>query len=145
MTGLGERATNELCHALQTGSDQARWVATRALPAQGNTAADACILDSVQSQDPAARAASATGLRLLMGTQRLAPARAWEIAQALARDADPRVRTEASAVIAMFDFAHATAALAALEKDADPVVSDTARKTTESLRNYRFMNPDRLY
>jgi hypothetical protein len=146
MAALGERATNELCHALQTGTEQARWVAARALPAQANPAADTCILDGVQNADPAVRAASATGLRLLMGTQRVPPARAWDLAQSLARDADPRVRAEAIQVVAMFDFKHAVDTLTAVgEKDADAAVADVARRTTQELRNYRFMNPDRPY
>jgi len=146
MAALGERATNELCHALQTGTDQAKWVAARALPAQANPAADTCILDGVQNPDPAVRAAAATGLRLLMGTQRIPPAQAWELAQSLARDADPRVRAEAIQVVAMFDFKHAVDTLTAVgEKDADAAVADVARRTTQELRNYRFMNPDRPY
>jgi len=145
MAALGERATIDLCHALETGNEDAKWVAARALPAHASAAADRCILDNVQSQDPAVRAASATGLRLLIGAQRLGPDRAWPVAQALARDEDLRVRTEAVPTVAMFDFAHAIPALAMLEKDTEPVVADTARKMTEALRNYRFMNPDRPY
>ena len=146
LAALGERATSELCHALQTGTDQAKWVAARALPAQANAAADTCIIDGVLSPDPAVRAAAATGLRLLMGTQRVPPARAWELAQSLAHDADPRVRAEAIQVVAMFDFKHAVDTLTAVgEKDADAVVADVARHTTQELRNYRFMNPDRPY
>src|SRR6185436_6862999 len=101
--------------------------------------------DNVQSQDPAVRAASATALRLLIGGQRIGPDRAWPVAQALTRDADLRVRTEAVPTVAMFDFAHAIPALATLEKDPEPAVAETARKMTEGLRNYRFMNPDRPY
>ena len=145
MTALGERATSELCHALETGNDQAKWVAVRALPAQANAAADRCILDSARSQDPAVRAADATALRLLMGTQRIGPDRAWPLVQALTRDEDLRVRAESINLVAMFDFAHAIAALATLEKDTEPVVADGARRATEGLRNYRFMNPDRPY
>jgi hypothetical protein len=145
MTGLGERGTTELCHALETGSDQTKWVAARALPAQGNQAADACIVQNVQSQDPGVRAAAATSLRLLIGTQRIAPARAWALVQSLTRDTDPRVRAEAVNVVSMFDFPHAIATLAGLEKDSEPGVAEPARRATEALRNYRFMNPDRPY
>jgi hypothetical protein len=145
MAALGERATTELCHALETGTEDAKWVAARALPAHASAAADRCILDNVQSQDPAVRAASATALRLLIGGQRIGPDRAWPVAQALIRDEDLRVRTEAVPTVAMFDFAHAIPALATLEKDTEPAVADTARKMTEVLRNYRFMNPDRPY
>ena len=145
MTALGERATTDLCQALETGNDQAKWVAARALPAQANPAADRCILDNALSQDPGARAAAATSLRLLLSTQRIGPDRAWPLAQALTRDADLRVRTESVPVIAMFDFAHAIPALATLEKDTEPAVADAARRTTEALRSYRFMNPDRPY
>ncbi len=46
----------------------------------------------------------------------------------------------------MFDFKHAVDTLTAVgEKDADAAVADVARRTTQSLRNYRFMNPDRPY
>jgi hypothetical protein len=145
MTALGERATTELCQALETGNDQAKWVAARALPAQANPAADRCILDNALSQDPGARAAAATSLRLLLSTQRIGPDRAWPLAQALTRDADLRVRAESVQVVAMFDFAHAIPALATLEKDSEPAVADAARRTTEALRSYRFMNPDRPY
>jgi WD40 repeat protein/serine/threonine protein kinase len=145
MTALGERSTNELCLALQTGTDQAKWVAARALPAQENAAADTCILEAVLSPDPAVRAAAATGLRLLMGTQRVPPARGWELAQSLARDPDPGVRGAAIPAVAMFDFKHAVDTLTAVEKDGDAAVADVARRTTQELRNYRFMNPDRPY
>jgi len=40
---------------------------------------------------------------------------------------------------------HAIPALATLEKDSEPAVVDVARRTTEALRSYRFMNPDRPY
>jgi hypothetical protein len=145
MTELGERATSELCHALETGNDQAKWVATRALPAQANPAADRCILDNAHSQDPGVRATAAAALRLLMGTERIGPDRAWPLTQALTRDEDVRVRTESVPLVAMFDFAHAIPVLATLEKDTEPAVADGARRTTEALRNYRFMNPDRPY
>jgi hypothetical protein len=120
-------------------------VAARALPALANRAADGCILDSVHSPDPAVRAAGATSLRLLMGTPRIGPALAWPLAQSLAKDADPRVRAEAVATVAMFDFPHAINALAVLEKDTEPAVAEAAQRTTQALRNYRFMNPDRPY
>ncbi|HEY8149651.1 MAG TPA: protein kinase [Vicinamibacteria bacterium] len=146
MAALGERATNELCHALETGTDQTKWVAARALPAQGNPAADTCIIDNLQSQDPAVRAAAATSLRLLMGTKRVAPARAWPLAQSLARDADPRVRAEAIPAVAMFDFKHAIDILTGMgEKDGDAAVVAVAKSTTQTLRNYRFMHPDGTY
>jgi hypothetical protein len=35
--------------------------------------------------------------------------------------------------------------LAQLEKDPDAIVSEAARVATQSLRNYRFMNPDKPY
>jgi hypothetical protein len=145
MVALGEPATNDLCHALETGNDQAKWVAARALPAQANPAADRCILDNALSQDPGARAAAASALRLLLSTGRIGPDRAWPLAQSLMRDQDVRVRAESVPVVAMFDFAHAIPALAALEKDSEPAVVDVARRTTEALRSYRFMNPDRPY
>jgi hypothetical protein len=146
MAALGERATNELCHGLETGTDQTRWVAARALPAQGSPAADTCIIDNLQSQDPAVRAAAATGLRLLIGTKRIAPARAWPLAQSLARDADPRVRAEAIPAVAMFDFKHAIDILTGMgEKDGDAAVAAVAKSTTQTLRNYRFMHPDSTY
>jgi len=92
------------------------------------------------------RAAAATGLRLLMGTQRVPPARAWELAQSLARDADPRVRAEAIQVVAMFDFKHAIDILTGMgEKDGDAAVVAVAKSTTQTLRNYRFMHPDSTY
>jgi WD40 repeat protein/serine/threonine protein kinase len=145
MTALGEPATNELCQAFVTGSEQTKWVAARALPALANRAADACIIDSVHSQDPAVRAAGAGSLRLLMGTPRIGPALAWPLAQSLAKDADHRVRAEAVATVAMFDFQHAINALAVLEKDTEPAVAEAAQRMTQALRNYRFMNPDRPY
>jgi HEAT repeat protein len=145
MTALGERATGDLCRALETGNDQAKWVAARALPAQAIAAADRCIIDNAQSQDPGVRTAAATSLRLLMGTERVGPERAWPLVQSLMKDGDLRVRQEAVTTVAMFDFAHAIPALATLEKDTEPAVSEAAKRTTESLRNYRFMNPDRPY
>jgi WD40 repeat protein/serine/threonine protein kinase len=145
MTGLGETATSQLCRALETGNDQAKWVAARALPAQANPAADQCVVDAVQSGDAAVRAAAATGLRLVVGAERLPATRAWELVQALAQDADARVRAEAVPVVAMFDFPHAIPLLATMEKDADQTVANAARVTTNALRNYRFMNPDRPY
>jgi WD40 repeat protein len=145
MTALGEPATSELCHALETGNDQAKWVAARALPAQGNSAADACLIEGTRHADPAVRAAAISGLRLLIGGGRLTPQRAWELVPPLTRDPDPKVRAEAVAAIAMFDFQHAISALAGLEKDAEPSVAAAAQATTQTLRNYRFMNPDKPY
>jgi hypothetical protein len=146
LAGLGEPATNELCHALETGGDQSKWLAARALPAQAKPAADACIVSGVQSPDPAARAAAAPGLRFVIGAQRITPVQAWPLVESLARDADPRVRTEAIPLVAMFDFKHAIDILTAMgEKDGDTDVQNAARRTTQALRNYRFMNPDRTY
>jgi HEAT repeat protein len=84
-------------------------------------------------------------LRLLIGGGRLTPQRAWELVPPLTRDPDPKVRAEAVAAIAMFDFQHAISALAGLEKDAEPSVAAAAQATTQTLRNYRFMNPDKPY
>jgi HEAT repeat protein len=121
-------------------------VGARALPAQGNPAADTCIIDNLQSQDSAVRAAAATSLRLLIGTNRIAPARSWPLAQSLARDADPRVRAEAIPAVAMFDFKHAIDILTGMgEKDGDAAVVAVAQSTTQTLRNYRFMHPDGTY
>jgi hypothetical protein len=145
LAGLGEPATNELCHALETGNEQARWVAARALPAQGNAAAVACISDDTQHADPLVRATATTALRLLIGAEKIPPARAWDLLQPLTRDADPRVRLEAVNAVAMFDFPHAVPALAAMEKDGEEPVKSAAHAMTEALRNYRFMNPDRPY
>ena len=145
LAGLGEPATNELCHALETGSEQAKWVAARALPAQGNAAAVACVSDDTQHADPLVRAAAADALRLMIGAEKIPPARAWELLQPLAGDADPRVRLEAINVVAMFDFPHALPALAVMEKDGEPAVAAAAHGMTQTLRNYRFMNPDRPY
>jgi WD40 repeat protein len=145
LTGLGEPATNELCHALQTGNEQARWVAARALPAQANSAADTCLVEAVQHADGRVRAAAVNGLRLIIGAKRLPPQQAWTLVQSLVKDPEPRVRAEAVAAVSMFDFPHAIPALALLEKDADATVAESARIATQSLRNYRFMNPDKPY
>jgi WD40 repeat protein len=145
MTALGEPATGELCRALETGNDQAKWVAARALPAQANAAADACVIDATRHADPAVRAAATSALRLLIGAQRLTPERAWELVQPLTRDPEAKVRGEAVPAVAMFDFPHAIPALAGMEKDGEPSVASAARITTNALRNYRFMNPDKPY
>jgi WD40 repeat protein len=145
MTALGETATGELCRALQSGNDEAKWVAARALPAQGNSAADACLVEGLQNSDASVRTAAASGLRLIIGAKRLTPAQAWPLVQSLVTDGEPRVRAEAVSAVSMFDFPHAIPALALLEKDPDASVSETARIATQSLRNYRFMNPDKPY
>jgi hypothetical protein len=145
LTGLGEPATGELCHALQTGNDQAKWVAARALPAQGNAAADTCVIDGLQHADAAVRAAATSGLRLIIGARRLPAVKAWPLVQSLAKDPEAKVRGEAVPAVSLFDFQHAIPVLALLQKDPDATVSEAARVATQSLRNYRFMNPDKPY
>jgi hypothetical protein len=145
LAGLGDSATSELCHALETGNEQAKWVTERALPAQGNPAAVACVSEYTQHGDPLVRAAAASALRLLIGGEKIAPGRAWELVQPLTQDADARVRLEALNDVAMFDFPHALPAIAAMEKDGDAGVAGAARAMEQTLRNYRFMNPDRPY
>jgi predicted Zn finger-like uncharacterized protein len=145
MAGLGESATGELCRALETGNDDAKWVAARALPAQGNETAATCLAEDTQHPDPAVRVAATTGLRLLIGAERIRPRRAWELVQPLARDSEPKVRIEAVNAMAMFDWAHAIPGLTAMEKDADPQVAAAARAMHQVLGTYRFMNPDRPY
>jgi len=145
MAALGERATAEECRALETGNDQAKWVVARALPAQGNDTAVTCLSDDTHHADPAVRSSALTGLRLVMGAGKLPAPQAWGLVEPLTRDPEPRVRAAAAEVIAMFDWAHAIPALTAMQKDPDPVVADAVRRTIESLRNYRFMNPDKTY
>jgi hypothetical protein len=145
LAGLGEPATADLCHALEAGNEQVKWVTERALPAQGNPTAVACVSDDTQNADPLVRVAATRALRLLIGASRIDPTRGWELLQPLTHDPDPRVRVEAINGLAMFDFPHALPALLAMEKDAEPTVASAARVMTQTLRNYRFMNPDRTY
>jgi predicted Zn finger-like uncharacterized protein len=145
MAGLGDRATVEECRALETGGDQARWVLARALPVQGNETAVTCLSDATRHGEAGVRVAALTGLRLVMAAGKIAPARAWELVEPLTRDPEPTVRAGAAESIAMFDWAHALPTLTAMEKDADPNVATVVRNTITSLRNYRFMNPDKPY
>ena len=145
MAALGERSTAEECHALETGNEQAKWVVARALPVHAGEAAVTCLSADTGHADPAVRAAALTGLRLLMGAGKVPPPQAWERVEPLTRDPDPRVRAGAAEVVAMFDWAHAIPTLTAMQKDPDPAVADTVRRTLESLRSYRFMNPDKTY
>jgi WD40 repeat protein len=145
MVGLGEAATNELCRALETGNEEAKWVAARALPIQGNEQGATCVAEHTRHADPTVRVAATTGLRLLIGAERIAPGRAFELVKALAGDPDPGVRAEAVNAVAMFDWEHAIPVLDGMQKDADPKVAAAARSMRAALGNYRFMNPDRKY
>ena len=72
-------------------------------------------------------------------------ARAWAMVTALAKDAEPRVRQEAIAALALFDYDHVQAALQQMESDADPQVAAAARETRAILKRFRDLNPDLEY
>ena len=145
MAALGAPATRELCHALETGNDQARWVAARALAAQAGETAAECLAEGTRHADPAVRAAATGALRLLIGRDAMTAARAWELLQPLTRDPEPAVRREAAGTLAIFSWKHASTALGALERDPDPGVAAAAKLNLDALRNYRLMNPDKPY
>src|SRR5205814_8793731 len=107
MAALGDRATAEECHALETGNEQAKWVVARALPVHASDVAVTCLSDDTRHADPAVRAAALTGLRLAMGAGRVRPPRAWQPVEPLTRDPEPRVRAVAAEAVAMFDWAQA--------------------------------------
>ena len=147
MTALGEPATGELCHALETGNDQAKWVAARALPAQANAAADTCLVD----ERPARRRRRCAppppaGCGSSSAPSASRPSAPGRSCRPLITDPEAKVRTEAVPAVAMFDFAHAIPALAgAGEGPRRRGGGRGARSTTQALRNYRFMNPDKPY
>jgi predicted Zn finger-like uncharacterized protein len=145
MAALGEGATGELCRALETGSEDAKWVSARALAVHGNETAATCLADDTRHDDPAVRAAAAAGLRLLIARERIAAERAWAAVLPLTTDPDPLVRQVAVRAVAMFSFGEAAAVLAKMEKDGDPEVAAAARTTHEGLRNFRHFSPDKPY
>lgn len=145
LADLGEPAVPSLCQWLRASEEQTRRVAVRALAAQGGAGAVECVVEATRDTDGAVRAAAAEGARLLVGRGALAAPRAWALAQPLAADAEPRVRTASVGLLAMFDFDHSTAALAPLEKDPDATVAAAARQQALFLRNFKNLSPDKPY
>jgi WD40 repeat protein/serine/threonine protein kinase len=145
MVGLGDAGVPSLCAALQSGREDTRWVAARALGFLATPAVVECLPEVLRSNDPGARAAGATALWITIGRGVLTPSRAWELAEPLASDPEAQVRRAAIPALAMFDYAHSYAALAPLENDADPQVATAARQTRAGLKSFRDLNPDLKY
>ena len=128
MVGLGEAAVPDLCRWLAGGSEAGQWVASRALAAGGSSAAADCLLNNAQSAvDPAARAAALAGLRLMLARKSISAEAALDAMKAGSQDPDPRVQQAAVATLAMLDFDHADALLAAMETGAAPEASAAAK------------------
>jgi len=145
MVSLGESSLPAICQQFQSGNETVRWVAGRALAARASPAAVDCLAQAARHPDPAVRADTAAALRFLIGRETLPPARAWALVQPLVADADPRVRVAAISAVAMFDFDHTQAALAAMSADPDAEVAKAAREMRDTLRRYRKLNPDLPY
>jgi WD40 repeat protein/serine/threonine protein kinase len=145
LAALGDPAVPALCQALATGPEPQRGVAIRALAAQANDAARACITGALGHADPAVRAEALTGLRLLVGHAAVSATDLRALAEPLTRDPVPAVRLASTSVLALFDFEHSQAMLAAMESDADPEVASAVRGLRTALKRHRDLNPDRAY
>jgi WD40 repeat protein len=145
MAALGEPGLPSLCAALATGGADARWVAARALAAQGLPAAAECLFDRARHPDVGVRLAVVGVLPWLFGRETVEPARAWEITQVVLADGDPRVRRAALDAVAFFDWDHASDTLQRVEKDADAELAQAAAGLRKSLNTHRKLNPDRPY
>jgi hypothetical protein len=146
MVGLGEPAIPDLCRWVGGGSDAGHWVASRALAAEGTSAAADCLVNSAQqAADPGGRAAALEGLRLMLARKSISAEAALDAIKAGAQDPDPRVQQAAVTALAMLDFDHAEPALAAMETTATPEGAAAARAMRERLTRYRKLNPDLAY
>jgi WD40 repeat protein/serine/threonine protein kinase len=146
MVGLGGSAIPDLCRWVAGGSDAGRWVASRALAADGSEAAADCLINvAQQATDPSGRAAALEGLRLMLARKSLKADKALDAITAGTQDTDPRVQQAAVKVLAMLDFDHADPLLAAMETSATPEGAAAAKAMRERLTRYRKLNPDLPY
>jgi hypothetical protein len=146
MVGLGEPAVPDLCRWLASGIEAGQWVASRALAASGSGAAADCLVNAVQqAADPSSRATALGGLRLMLARKSISPAAALDAIKAATQDPDPRVQEAAVTAVAILDFDHADALLAAMETQASPEAAAAAKALRERLTRYKRLNPDLPY
>jgi WD40 repeat protein/serine/threonine protein kinase len=145
LAALGDEAVPAVCRWLREPDPHLRPVVMRALALRGTGPAQECLAEAATDADPEVRVQSAAGLRFLLARGAIDTSRGFELARALAGDADPRVRAAAVPLLGMFDFEHATKALVALDTDSDPKVVAAARDKAKALHQWRAFNPDRPY
>ncbi|HET8645688.1 MAG TPA: HEAT repeat domain-containing protein, partial [Vicinamibacteria bacterium] len=145
LAALGDAEAASICRWLRSPDPVMRVVVGRALVTIASAATIECLTEAARDTDPGVRAGAAGGLRLLVAQRKLDVAEAWRLAQGLAADGDPAVRTAAVPLLAMFDFDHAAPALAALAADPDGAVAQDAANRLQAVRAFKSLSPDLPY
>jgi len=137
MLGLGDPAVEPLCALLGDSRERVRQIAGIALARGKRPAGLACLRQALEAGDSVSRAAAASVLDILLASGQIGSAEGFALAQHLARDADPNLRSLGLRAFIMFNAEFAAAPLAAAVSDPDPTVARAAQETLAAIESIK--------